>query len=191
MGDSKRAKPKIAIKNVVASFTLDRGLDLKKVHSKFKEESLFDEQIFNYGVVVLRVKKPKMSFLIYRTGKIICTGAKGIRAAKGSDKYLTRRFRRAGLKAGLKSKAEIQNIVSVADLGAPLNLELIASKIPEIEYEAEQFPGAVYRELLGGDSKATVLLFGSGKVVFVGCRRRKEISQIFRKISSRLKKFRL
>jgi transcription initiation factor TFIID TATA-box-binding protein len=191
MSGSKHANPKITIKNVVASFILDRELDLEEVHSKFKEESLFDEQIFNYGVVVLRVKKPKMSFLIYRTGKIICTGAESIQAAKGSDKYLIRRFRRAGLKAGLKSRAEIQNIVSVMDLGVPLNLELVAHQMPEIEYEVEQFPGAIYRHPLGGDSKATALLFGSGKVVCVGCRRKEELSQIFRKISSRLKKLRL
>jgi transcription initiation factor TFIID TATA-box-binding protein len=189
MSGKKRAKPKIIIKNVVSSFTLDRELDLEKVHSAFKEESLFDEQIFNYGVVVLRVKEPKMSFLIYRTGKVICTGAESPKVARQSDEYLLRRFKDAGFEIGLKSRAKVQNIVGVLDLGTALDLNSIASRMPAVEYEPEQFPGAVYR-LFAKNFRATILIFGSGKVICLGCQREGELVRIFRKISLEFKNFR-
>ncbi|MDI6859172.1 MAG: hypothetical protein QMC85_01620 [Methanocellales archaeon] len=75
---------KADIVNVVATFSLDTTLDLEEVHRQFENESLFDEAIFNYGVVILQVKNPKMSFLIYRTGNIVCAGAKSVEDAKQS-----------------------------------------------------------------------------------------------------------
>lgn len=79
----------------------------------------------NYGVVVLRVKKPKMSFLIYQTGKGICTGAKSLKSAEQSASYLLNRLREAGFNVRKKMEVKIQNIVATKDLGTSLNLEEI------------------------------------------------------------------
>lgn len=63
----------------------------------------------------------------------------------------------------------VQNIVSTADLGYPLNLNAIAIGLglENIEYEPEQFPGLIYRI---DDPDVVVLLFGSGKLVITGGR---------------------
>ena len=56
----------------------------------------------------------------------------------------------------------IQNIVSSGDLGATLNLNVIAIGLglEDVEYEPEQFPGLVYRL---DNPDVVILLFGSGK----------------------------
>jgi transcription initiation factor TFIID TATA-box-binding protein len=47
-----------------------------------------------------------------------------------------------------------------------VDIERLAIKLPDIIYEPEQFPGAIYhaRELEG----ASILIFASGKAVFAG-----------------------
>ena len=59
----------------------------------------------------------------------------------------------------------ITNMVASASLGLELDLYALANKIREIEYEPEQFPGAI---LKFKDPKASLLLFKNGKVVCVG-----------------------
>ena len=62
---------------------------------------------------------------------------------------------------------KVQNIVTSADLGTPINLNKIAVgfNLDRIEYEPEQFPGLVYRL---EEPKVVVLLFGSGKLIITG-----------------------
>ena len=62
-------------------------------------------------------------------------------------------------------KAEINNIVATADIGASLPLEILAVKLgfDRVEYEPEQFPALVYR---GTDY--VMLVFASGKLLCTG-----------------------
>ncbi len=66
----------------------------------------------------------------------------------------------------------ITNMVASASLGLELDLYALANKIPEIEYEPEQFPGAI---LKFRDPKASLLLFKNGKVICAGAKNEKEI----------------
>ena len=66
----------------------------------------------------------------------------------------------------------ITNIVASAALGLELDLFQLAAKIKGVEYEPEQFPGAI---LKFDDPKASLLLFKNGKIVCVGCKKRKLI----------------
>ncbi len=65
-------------------------------------------------------------------------------------------------------------MVASASLGLELDLYALANKIREIEYEPEQFPGAI---LKFKDPKASLLLFKNGKVVCVGCKKRELITK--------------
>ena len=75
---------------------------------------------------------------------------------------------------GKKPDFVITNIVASASLGLELDLYALASKIKEIEYEPEQFPGAI---LKFKEPKASLLLFKNGKVVCVGCKKRELIEK--------------
>jgi len=74
----------------------------------------------------------------------------------------------------------ITNMVASASLGLELDLYALASKIPEIEYEPEQFPGAILK-FKDPDPKASLLLFKNGKVVCVGCKKREMIEKTIQK----------
>jgi len=78
--------------------------------------------------------------------------------------------------AKLKTPAKIQNIVATADLGFEPELDSIERvEGAQIIYEPEQFPGAIIRFTLSEKTKATILLFSSGRIVCVGLRERKDI----------------
>ena len=184
----------IKIRNVVASFSIAPvPLDLEKIHYAFKKESIWDEATFNYGVVVLRVEKPKMSFLIYQTGKAICTGAKSIEDAENSAEYLVNRLREAGFDVKKTKEAKIQNIVATSDLGTEIDVEKFLRQISvvrdlHIVYEPEQFPAAIVKLPLAQDLEATMLLFSSGKVICVGLKDVKSIHTSLEFLASNLKK---
>ena len=66
---------KMNIENVVASTSLGQELDLNKI-----EESL-DGAEYNpqqFPGLVYRLKEPKTATLLFRSGKVVCTGAKSL-----------------------------------------------------------------------------------------------------------------
>ncbi len=60
---------------------------------------------------------------------------------------------------------EIVNVVASATIDEKLDLNDIQAKIPDIEYNPEQFPGAVFRIMT---PKTATLLFSTGKMVCTG-----------------------
>jgi transcription initiation factor TFIID TATA-box-binding protein len=175
--------PKISIKNVVATFKLDKRLNLKEVHQAFLRESIWKDTVFKRKVVVFRLKNPKMSFLIYETGSVVCAGAESIKDAKQSGNYLIEQFRSAGINVKLSKPAEIQNIVASANLNTKLDLRKISIENSEIEHEPEQFPAAIWRAPTG----VTLLLFPRGGVVCVGAKKYENITKTIDKLKRNLR----
>lgn len=189
---TKLRRPLILIRNVVASFSLmPAPLDLEKIHYAFRKESIWNDATFNYGVVVFRVQKPKMSFRIYQTGKVICAGARRIDDAEQSDEYLVHRLKEAGFNVRKKTAAKIQNIVATVDLGKIVDIEEFLHNIQNeqirVVYEPEQFPGAIVKFPVDRGSMATVLLFSSGKLVCVGLTTYDHIRKAIQLLNSKLK----
>ena len=58
----------------------------------------------------------------------------------------------------------IENVVASATIDQKLDLKDITKKFPDVEWDPEQFPGAVFRL----KSPKTTLLFGTGKMVCTG-----------------------
>jgi len=81
---------------------------------------------------------------------------------------------------------KVTNIVASANLGLELDLFTLARDIPEIEYEPEQFPGAI---LKFKEPKASLLLFKNGKVICAGSRDEKSIETALKKAKRLLKPF--
>src|SRR3989338_5239148 len=68
----------------------------------------------------------------------------------------------------------IVNLVASANLKGTLDLYNLAMSIPNIEYEPEQFPGAILKLQ---EPKVSMLLFKNGKVICSGADNEKEIRQ--------------
>jgi transcription initiation factor TFIID TATA-box-binding protein len=155
----------IDIVNIVASTKLAEAFDLPKIEAEL-ENAEYNKKKF--PGLVYRVKAPKAAFLIFTSGKIVCTGSKNIEDVHTVVANLVRTFKSMGFEnINLEPEIHIQNIVASADLKTSLNLNAVALGLgmENIEYEPEQFPGLVYRIK---KPKLVVLIFSSGKLVITG-----------------------
>ena len=76
-------------------------------------------------------------------------------------------------------------MVAAGSIGMDLNLNNLAMKLPNTEYEPEQFPGLVYKLI---EAKATFLLFSNGKVVCTGTKSEEAAREALDKLIVVLKK---
>jgi transcription initiation factor TFIID TATA-box-binding protein len=155
----------IKIENVVASTKLAEEFDLHKIEVEL-DGAEYNKKKF--PCLVYRVKSPKAAFLIFTSGKIVCTGSKNVKDVRTVITNLAKMLKSIGFeKINLEPEIHVQNIVSSADLKTRLNLNAVALGLglENIEYEPEQFPGLVYRIK---QPTIVVLIFGSGKLVITG-----------------------
>ena len=173
----------VKIENVVASTTVAKEIDLNKLKD-FLPESKYNPHQF--PGLVIRLKNPRAASLIFRSGKVVCTGGKNIEDIKKAIKEVSSRVAAAGIRVYKKPEIEIQNIVASASLEKKLNLNEIALSwgLENVEYEPEQFPGLVYRM---ENPHVVILLFGSGKLVCTGARKEEEVEKAVKKIKEMLK----
>jgi len=176
------AKKTIKIENVVASTAIGQEIDLIAV-TQVLEGADYDPERF--PGLVYRTKDPKTAALIFRSGKIVCTGAKSIADVDRGLQKVFSKMRSIGIDTGKNPEIIVQNIVASADLKTVLNLNAIAIGLglENIEYEPEQFPGLVYRLDV---PKVVVLLFGSGKLVVTGGKKPKDAEDAVERIVSEL-----
>ena len=78
-------------------------------------------------------------------------------------------------------------MVASGTINMDLNLNSLAMKLENTEYEPEQFPGLVYK--LPG-TRATFLLFSNGKIVCTGTRSEVKLREAVSKLVSNLRKIR-
>jgi transcription initiation factor TFIID TATA-box-binding protein len=154
----------ISIENVVASTSIRQELDLDSVAFDLDGVDYDPEQ---FPGLVYRTNDPEAAALVFRSGKIVCTGADSVDAAHQSIDIIFDVFSNLDIDVPDEPNVAVQNIVSSGDLGTDLNLNAIAIGLglANVEYEPEQFPGLVYRL---EDHDVVLLLFGSGKVVITG-----------------------
>ncbi len=178
MSKAEEAKKTITIENVVASTAIGQEIDLKSVTLALEGADYDPEQ---FPGLVYRTKDPKTAALIFRSGKIVCTGAKSIEDVDRGLKKVFKKMDSVGIRVDNNPDIKVQNIVASADLGSVLNLNAIAIGLglENIEYEPEQFPGLVYRIDV---PKVVVLLFGSGKLVVTGGKKPKDAEEAVERI---------
>ena len=164
-----QTKPMVSIENVVASATVDQKIDLVDITKKFPDTEYHPDQ---FPGLVFRIKSPKTATLIFRTGKMVCTGAKSEEMAKNAVKTVVQKLRNGGIKIKKDAVTTIQNIVAAINLGGKIHLEQAARKLPRSMYEPEQFPGLIHRML---EPKTVILLFASGKLVCTGAKKEKDV----------------
>ena len=158
-------KSTIDIVNVVASTKLADAFDLPKIEAELEGAEYNKEK---FPGLVYRVKAPKAAFLIFTSGKVVCTGSKNVEDVRTVITTLAKTLKSMGFeKIDMEPEIHVQNIVASADLKSDLNLNAVALGLglENIEYEPEQFPGLVYRIKV---PKVVVLIFSSGKLVITG-----------------------
>ena len=167
--------------NIVVSSSLGHDIPLEKMAATLPNTEYNPEQ---FPGLVLRIKEPKTSALIFSSGKIVCTGARSMDKVQESIDKIIKSVEKIGIKITIKPEIKIQNIVASGSVGMDLNLNDLAMKLDNTEYEPEQFPGLVYKL---AEAKATFLLFSNGKVVCTGTKSEKEVHEALDKLIEHLK----
>lgn len=160
-------KMKVKVENMVACITLNTDLDLKLIAKNVPGV----ENPKSFPGLIYRLKEPKVAFLIFRTGKLICSGSRTRSNIDAALVILLEKLKKAGVTLTGKPKVEVVNMVSSAAMDFKVNLDTIALESWNVEYEPEQFPGLVYRL---DDVKCVMLIFRSGKIIITGATSKKQ-----------------
>lgn len=175
MEKSSKDKDKVYSKteNVVVSASVHRELPLEKLATQLEGAEYNPEQ-FPGLILKLPMGEGKSSFLLFSSGKIICTGTRSLKEAEKAIDRVVEEIEALGLPVTEKPDIEVQNMVASGSVGGPLNLNEIIFKFENTEYEPEQFPGLVYHL---PNSHITFLIFGTGKVVITGGKSEEEMKE--------------
>ncbi len=177
-------KKTLEVVNIVVSTSLEHDIPLEKMAATLSNTEYNPEQ---FPGLVIRIKDPKTSALIFSSGKVVCTGAKSMDKVDESIKKIIKSLEKINVKIKIVPKINVQNIVASGSIGMDLNLNKLAMKLPNTEYEPEQFPGLVYKL---DEAKATFLLFSNGKIVCTGTKSEDEARKALDMLIVNLKKYR-
>ena len=175
-------KKEITVVNIVISSSLEKDIPLEKMAATLPNTEYNPEQ---FPGLVLRIKDPKTSALIFSSGKIVCTGARNMEDVERSIQSIIKSLKKINIHVTIKPKVTVQNIVASGSIGMALNLNVLGLKLPNTEYEPEQFPGLVHK--LKG-TNATFLLFSNGKIVCTGTKTEQEVNDTTDMLIEKLKK---
>lgn len=178
----KSSKKDITIVNIVVSTSLEHDIPLEKMAATLSNTEYNPEQ---FPGLVIRIKDPKTSALIFSSGKVVSTGAKTIEKVAESLKHIIKSLEKINIKIKIVPKLNIQNIVASGSIGMDLNLNTLAMRLDNTEYEPEQFPGLVYKL---DEAKATFLLFSNGKIVCTGTKSEEQVHIAVDMLIEKLKK---
>jgi transcription initiation factor TFIID TATA-box-binding protein len=166
----------VKIQNVVASATLDQKINLLDIMKVFRNVEYRPKQ---FPGLVFRLKRPKTATLIFGSGKMVCTGAKSEKQARGAVMKVVRELKANGIIILGKPKIVIQNMVASADLHGKIDQEAMSDVLENVMYEPEMFPGAIYRMR---EPKVVLLVFASGKLVITGAKREEQVHEAVEKM---------
>ena len=182
MAKEKKQERDIKVVNIVVSASLGHDIPLEKMAATLSNTEYNPEQ---FPGLVIRIKEPKTSALIFSSGKIVCTGARTMEDVRASIRKIIKSLEKINVKIKGEPEVKVQNIVASGSVGMALNLNVLAMKLDNTEYEPEQFPGLVYKL---PDLKATFLLFSNGKVVCTGTKSEQEVHIALDKLIENLKR---
>ncbi|XP_054828240.1 TATA box-binding protein-like 2 [Eublepharis macularius] len=171
------------LQNIVATVNLACKLDLKNIALHARNAEYNPKR---FAAVIMRIREPRTTALIFSSGKMVCTGAK----SEEQSRLAARKYARVVQKLGFPAKFldfKIQNMVGSCDVRFPIRLEgLVLTHQQFSSYEPELFPGLIYRMV---KPRIVLLIFVSGKVVLTGAKDRSEIYEAFENIYPILKGF--
>ena len=170
------------IQNVVSTINLDIKLDLKTITLQAPNTEYNPKR---FVAVIIRIKKPRTTALLFNSGKMVCTGAKD----EDESRIASRKFARIIQKLGFPVKFtnfKIQNMVGSCNLHFKISLKNFFNENRlSTHYESELFPGLVFKIK---NLKLVVIVFSSGKLVITRDKQRTDIYNGFDYIYPKLLK---
>ena len=170
------------IENVVATVIMEitERIDLIKIARKYEEVEYNPER---FPGLIMRINKPKATFLIFSTGKMVITGLRKADEASPGVTKVVKYIKKAGIKIS-NPEITIQNIVASGDLHTNIDLNMAAIVMEYAMYEPEVFPGLIYR---AQDPEAAFLIFSTGKIVCTGIKTKENVEEAILKLNRQVR----
>jgi transcription initiation factor TFIID TATA-box-binding protein len=160
-------------------------LDLKKIALKCRNTEFNPRR---FAAVIMRLREPRATALIFASGKMCVTGVKSTHNATLAAKKFAYIVERVGFTPQDYMDFKVQNIVGTADVGFPIRLEgLVYAHSTFASYEPELFPGLIYRLV---SPRVVFLIFVSGKIVITGAKTEADLAQAYSKLYPVLMEYR-
>jgi transcription initiation factor TFIID TATA-box-binding protein len=174
VGHHSPQEPKL--ENIVSTVNFDCKLDLRKIALHAKNAEYNPKR---FAAVIMRIREPKTTALVFSSGKMVCTGAKSEADSETAARKYAKTIKKLGFDVKFK-EFMIQNIVGSSSVNFAINLELLQNQHQKFcTFDPKIFPGLIYRMV---QPKIVLLIFCSGKVVLTGAKKREQLSQAFLKI---------
>ena len=177
----KKNKVTLRIENVVASVKVGTFIDLNKLLEKYKDI----EKKENFPGLVVKMKNPKATRLIFSSGKMVCTGVRLVKHLPIVVEKVVKKMENAGIEIEMEPEVKIENIVVRGDFHQTINLDLTSLTLTRAIYEPEVFPGLIYKI---PDPKVCFLIFSSGRIICTGANDEKIIRSSVKKLALDLKR---
>jgi len=174
----------VRLQNISSTANLGVRLDLKQIALRCRNTEFNPRR---FAAVIMRLREPRATALIFASGKMCVTGTKSTHNAA----LAAQRFAYIVEKVGFKPTMidfKVQNMVGTLDVGFPIRLEgLVYAHSTFASYEPELFPGLIYRLV---SPRVVLLIFVSGKVVITGAKTEKDMTDALTGIYPVLVEFR-
>ncbi|MFT4244660.1 MAG: TATA-box-binding protein [Candidatus Woesearchaeota archaeon] len=180
--DSQNTNTKIV--NIVISTSLEHKIPLERLIMDLPNTEYNPEQ---FPGLIMKIREPKASFLIFSSGKVVCTGTKSLEEVDLALERLIEYMAKVDVKITVKPQVRVENVVASSDIDMKLDLNEIAIKLTNVEYEPEQFPGLVFK--INDETSATFLIFGNGKIVCTGTKSDKDVHIAIKNLMTVFKKY--
>ncbi|KAK3156918.1 hypothetical protein QOZ80_2AG0113800 [Eleusine coracana subsp. coracana] len=129
------------LQNIVATVNLGCKLDLQAIANSARNAEYNPKR---FAAVIMRIRDPKTTALVFSSGKMVCTGAKTEEQSKLAARKYARIIQKLGYPAQFRD-FKIQNMVASCDVKFPIRLEGLALTCGVFaHYEPEIFPGLIY-----------------------------------------------
>lgn len=189
--------PEPKIQNIVSTAYFNCNLNLKQIALQEKNSSYNPSR---FSRLIMRIKEPKTTALLFSNGKIVCLGAKTEEESKNACRKYGKILKQLGYNVSFKN-FKIRNMVGSCSLNFKIPLGCLyvemRRRFLRVYYEPEVFPGLIYYYMNSNnndeqnDERANIvfLIFNSGNIVITGAKKREQIYESFQNVYPVLKKF--
>jgi len=161
----------IQVQNIVCGANMGCPLDLVRI-VMWTSNSEYNPQRFNG--LIMRLRKPNVTSLLFPSGKMIMQGAKDDRTGNLGCRKVAKILERLGHSVKFTDYT-VHNIVCTWDVGFPIMLEELNTAHAQFtSFEPEVFPALIYRMV---KPRAVFLMFVNGKVVLTGLKTKSDIKE--------------
>ena len=160
----------LKIQNITATAKIADKLDLLQLARHLWNVEYNPKR---FSALIMRIRNPRVTGLVFQTGKIVVIGAKSEEEANKGAEKMTKLIRRT-TKVQLE-EFRIENMVASSSVTYRISLENLHATKPGFVYYEPEFFSPACQMRYKKEEKFLALIFRTGKIIFTGTTNFKDI----------------